>query len=78
MKYPTVLEIKTISKIFIEKTIMNLTEIATGKKMKDKPFKIIITESQMKVLGASVIQEMENRTLTKTYLLKKERINEKK
>ena len=78
MKYPTVLEIKTISKIFIEKTIMNLTEIAAGKKTKDKPFKIIITQSQMKVLGESVIEEMENKTLPKTYLLKKERPNEKK
>lgn len=78
MKYPTVLEIKTISKIFIEKTIMKLTEIATEKKLKDKPFKIIITQSQMKVLGESVIEEMENKTLPKTYLLKKERINEKK
>lgn len=78
MKYHTVLEIKTISKIFIEKTIMNLKEIATGKKMKDKPFKIIITQSQMKVLGESIIEEMENKTLPKTYLLKKERINEKK
>jgi hypothetical protein len=78
VKYPTVLEIKTISKIFIEKTIMKLTEIATGKKIKEKPFKIIITQSQMKVLGESVIEEMENKTLPKTYLLKKEIINEKK